>query len=53
MTCEALVIPAGTVALVGQIPLEFLDLVVDARSREVLPNPDHPDGPLMDLLRVA
>lgn len=53
MTCDALVIPKGTVALVGQIPLEFLDLVVDPRSQQILPNPDHPDGPLMDLLRVT
>lgn len=34
--------------LIGQIPLEELDLVVDLRKRRVVPNPEHPDGPLYD-----
>jgi len=49
MTCDALVEPAGTTALIGQIPLEGLDLVVDPKSREVTVNPASPDSPLMDL----
>jgi clan AA aspartic protease len=53
MTCDALVEPAGTTALIGQIPLEGLDLVVDPKSREVTVNPASPDSPLMDLLAVA
>jgi clan AA aspartic protease len=32
-TCEAFVLPAGATALIGQIPLEGLDLVVDPKSR--------------------
>jgi clan AA aspartic protease len=52
-TCEALVLPTGTQALIGQIPLEALDLIVDPKSQEVRPNPASPDAPLLDLLAVA
>jgi clan AA aspartic protease len=53
MFCDAWVLPAGSTPLLGQIPLEGLDLVVDPRSGQVRPNPEHPDGPVLDLLRVA
>ena len=54
MTCDALVLPEGPTALVGQIPLEALDLIVDPRSRELRVNPASPAAPLLDLrcLRV-
>src|SRR4026208_522119 len=32
MTCDALVIPEGATPLIGQIQLEALDLIVDAKS---------------------
>jgi clan AA aspartic protease len=51
--CEAFVLPAGTTALLGQIPLEALDLVVDPSSHEVRVNPASPDAPLLDLLRAS
>ena len=35
------------------VKLEVLDLIVDARSREVRVNPAHPDGPILLLLAVA
>jgi clan AA aspartic protease len=53
MVCDAFVMPAGSTPLIGQIQLEWLDLVVDPSSRDVMANPAHPDGPLLDLLRVA
>lgn len=53
MTCDALVLPRGATPLIGQIPLEALDLVVDPKSREVSVNPASPDVPLLDLLFVA
>jgi clan AA aspartic protease len=53
MTADALVLPAGATALIGQIPLEALDLVVDPKSREVRVNPESPDCPLLDLMHVA
>ena len=53
MTCDALVEKAGTTALIGQIPLEELDLIVDPKSRELRVNPASPDMPLLDLLTAA
>ncbi len=43
-------VPNSLPNLIGQIPLEELDLVVDPRKRQVVPNPEHPDGPLFDEL---
>jgi clan AA aspartic protease len=53
MTCDALVEAVGTVPLVGQIPLEALDLVVDPKTREARVNPASPDAPLLDLLAAS
>jgi clan AA aspartic protease len=53
MACDALASPEGTTPLIGQIPLEGLDLVVDPKSRELRTNPAHPDGPLMYALSAA
>ena len=50
----ALVERAGTTPLIGQIPLEELDLLVDPRSRAtLLVNPASPDAPLLDLLATG
>jgi clan AA aspartic protease len=49
-SCDALVEPAGTTPLIGQIPLEALDLLVDPKSRDLKVNPASPDTPLLDLL---
>ena len=53
MPIDAFTLPAGTRALVGQIPLEALDLVVDPRRQELRPNPAHPDGPIIEALHAA
>ena len=53
MTCDALVEPTRTTALIGQIPLEGLDLIVDPKSRAVRVNPASPDAPLLDLLAAS
>ena len=53
MTTDALILPAGATALIGQIPLEALDLLVDPKSGELRVNPESPDMPLLDLMRVA
>lgn len=53
MLTSAYVVPAGNTPLVGQIPLEELDLVVDPRRQELRPNPAHPDGPIADALVAA
>ncbi len=53
MTCDALVENPGTTPLIGQIPLEGLDLVVDPKSRDLSVNPLSPDAPLMDAMSAA
>lgn len=53
MTCDAYVTPAGNTPLIGQIPLEGLDLVVNPKSREITTNPAHPFGPIFDLLAAS
>lgn len=53
MMLEALVERRGTAVLLGQIPLEGLDLVVDPKSRDVMPNPKNPDAPVMEILRAS
>lgn len=53
MTGDALVVPAGASPLIGQVQLEVLDLIVDAKSREARVNPAHPDVPILDMLGVA
>ena len=35
----------GNEVLIGQIPLERMDLVVDCNRQQVVPNPAHPDRP--------
>ena len=51
MTCDAFVTPAGTTPLIGQIPLEGLDLIVDPGTREVRVRLE--SGPESYLLRAA
>ena len=53
MTGEALVPPGAHQALIGQIPLEALDLIVDPKSRDLRVNPESPDAPLLDLYAAA
>ena len=35
----------GSEVLIGQIPLERMDLVEDCNRQQVIPNPKHPDRP--------
>jgi len=53
MTCDALVLPEGATPLIGQIPLEQLDLIVDPKTREARVNPASPDMPLLDLMAAS
>lgn len=43
----------GTEPLIGQTVLQELDLVVNPKSRTVVPNPDSPDLPTLDMLGFA
>lgn len=53
MIADALVERAGTTPLIGQIPLEELDLHVDPKSRKLHVNPESPEAPLLDLLAAS
>ena len=44
---EAIVGPAGSEVLIGQIVLEALDLIADCRNRTLTPR--HPEGPVLAL----
>lgn len=52
MAADAVVEPSAQTVLLGQIPLEELDLVVDPKSREVRVNPMSPDMSLLDLMQA-
>lgn len=45
VTC--IVGPAATLPLLGQVPLEEMDLLVDCARRRLVPNPESPDRPLL------
>ncbi|MGH7199388.1 MAG: aspartyl protease family protein [Planctomycetaceae bacterium] len=40
-TMDVMEVPDDVPALIGQIPLEHLDLVVDPRNRKLIGNPEH------------
>ena len=42
---EAIVGPAGSEVLIGQLVLEALDLIADCRNRRLAPR--HPEGPVL------
>ena len=41
-------VPDSLPNIVGQIPLEDLDLVVDCRNQKLIPNPAHQNGEMYD-----
>jgi predicted aspartyl protease len=40
----------GSQPLIGQVVLEVLDLVVDPRTRTLMPNPMSPEMPMIEVL---
>jgi predicted aspartyl protease len=49
-TVDVMEVPDDVPALIGQIPLEMLDLVVDARNRKLTGNPAHNGEHVLELL---
>lgn len=45
----ALVLPNNTEPLLGAIPMEEMDLLVDPARGRLIPNPEHPNEPVMAL----
>ena len=48
---EAIVGPAGSQVLIGQVVLELLDLVADCRNQTLAPR--HPEGPVLAVRRES
>ncbi len=48
-TCRAIVLPNDSEVLLGAIPLEDLDVIINARRQELEVNPESPDMALMKL----
>jgi clan AA aspartic protease len=40
----------GAQSLIGQVVLEILDLVVEPRTRTLIPNPQSPEMPMVEIL---
>jgi clan AA aspartic protease len=53
MTGDVIVLPRGARALLGVLPMEYLDLVVVPSTGEVITNPEHPDGAVIPLLAAS
>ncbi len=49
---ECVVEAPGTRILLGQIPLEAMDLIVDPKTGKLMPRPESPDTPLIDVLKL-
>jgi hypothetical protein len=43
----------GSEVLIGQTVLESLDLLVDCTNLRVVPNPEHPDQPVIKIKLLA
>lgn len=41
--------PIGATPLVGQVVLELLDLLIDPKSRKLIPNPKSPEMPMREI----
>jgi predicted aspartyl protease len=50
LSVDPMEVPDDVPVLIGQIPLEMLDLVVDTRSRRLIPNPAHGGEHILELL---
>lgn len=49
-TVDVMELPEGVPPLIGQVPLEMLDLVVDPRNRRLGGNPEHGGEHVLELL---
>ena len=47
MLTDAVVVPTGADALIGQIVMERLDLIADCTNQTLHPRPESPDRPLL------
>lgn len=52
-TCQAIVLPGDSEPLLGAIPLEDLDVVINPLRQELTVNPESPDMAITKLKRLA
>jgi clan AA aspartic protease len=50
VTCDAVVEPDRETVLIGQFALEILDLWIDSKNGRLIPNPESPDAPMLEIL---
>lgn len=50
---DALVLPGDGDVLLGCVPLECLDVLVDPLRQRLIPNPAHPDAPVVQMPSVV
>ena len=43
VTCDAIVLPGDAEPLLGCVPMQIMDVVIDPRHKELVVNPKHPD----------
>jgi len=48
--CDVVAESEGSQSLIGQVVLEILDLMVDTKTRTVIPNPISPEMPMVEIL---
>lgn len=52
VTTEGLVLPGDSEVLLGAIPLEAMDVVIEPRLGRLIVNPEHPDSAVVKLKRA-
>jgi len=50
---DVLVEEKGSQPLIGQVLLELLDLIVEPKTRKLIPNPASPEMPMMEILMAT
>ena len=50
---DFLVEEKGSQPLIGQVLLELLDLIVEPKTRKLIPNPASPEMPMMEILMTT
>lgn len=48
-TCNAFVLPGDSEPLLGAIPMEEMDVMIDMKRQELVVNPEHPDYAILRL----
>ena len=50
---DCVILEKGVEPILGQIPLEEMDLLVDCKNQKLIPNPESPDGKTLIMVKKA